>query len=230
MDSNETKRVNRAYELRKEKQWDKRYSWYKKWIIQALQERERVLLSMLNNTLGDLHDKRILDIGCGTGNTLIPFLLYGAKPKNCYGIDILEDRIKEARAKLPNMTFICCSAEDIPFEKDSFDLVTMFTCLSSVLDTNIRQKICTEAFSVLCPGGWIFVYDFTVSNPSNPDVKGVKLNELKAYFTECRYYSKRLTLLPPLARFVGSYSIFMCSALSVFPFLKMHRMTAFQKL
>lgn len=230
MNSNETKRVNRAYKLRKEKQWGKRYSWYKKWMIQALQERERVLLSMLKNTVGDLHDKRVLDIGCGTGTTLIPLLLYGVKAENCFGIDILEDRIKEARAKLPSMTFVCCSAEVIPFEKDSFDLVMMFTCLSSVLDNNIRRRICAEAFSVLRPGGWILVYDFTVSNPSNPDVKGVRLDELKAYFPGCKYYSKRLTLLPPLARFVGSYSMFMCSVLSVFPFLKMHRMTALQKL
>lgn len=229
MNSNEAERVKRVYQRREEKQWGKRYSLYQKGALHTLQERERVLLSMLKNTLGDLSDKRILDIGCGSGNTLIPFLLYGAKTENCFGIDILKDRIKKAKEKLPGMAFICCSAENIPLEKGSFDLVTMFTCLSSVWDTNIRLKICTEAFAMLRPGGWILVYDFTVSNPSNPDVKGVRLGELKASFPGCKYYSKKLTLLPPLARFVGSYSMFLCSVLSVFPFLRMHRMTAFQK-
>ena len=221
--------MKRVYQRREEKQWGKRYSWYEKGTLQSLQERERVLLSMLKNTVEDLSDKRILDIGCGSGNTLIPFLLYGAKTENCFGIDILEDRIKKAKEKLPGMTFICCSAENISLEKGSFDLVTMFTCLSSVLDNDIRRKICEEAFAMLRPGGWFLIYDFRVNNPSNPDVKGVKLGELKAYFPGCKYYSKKLTLLPPLARFVGLYSMFMCSVLSVFPFLKMHRMTAFQK-
>ena len=107
MDSNETERVKRAYDLREEKQWGKRYSLYHKGALHTLQERERVLLSMLKNTLGVLHDKRILDIGCGSGTTLIPFLLYGAKTENCFGVDILEDRIKEAKAKLPGITFVC---------------------------------------------------------------------------------------------------------------------------
>ena len=229
MNSNEAERVKRVYQHREEKQWRKRYSWYEKGTLQSLQERERVLLSMLKNTLGDLSDKRILDIGCGSGNTLIPFLLYGAKTENCFGVDILEDRIEAAKERLKGMTFACCSAEKIPFEKQTFDLVTMFTCLSSVLDNDIRRKICEEAFAMLRPGGWFLIYDFTVSNPSNPDVKGVRLGELKASFPGCKYYSKKLTLLPPLARFVGSYSMFLCSVLSVFPFSRMHRMTMFQK-
>ncbi|MHC4617640.1 MAG: class I SAM-dependent methyltransferase [Planctomycetota bacterium] len=229
MNSNEAERVKRAYQLRKEKQWWKRYSWYQKGTLQSLQERERVLLYMLKNTVGNLSDKRILDVGCGRGTMLIQLLLYGAKTESCFGIDILEDRINEAKAKLPGMTFICCSAEDIPLEKGTFDLVTMFTCLSSVLDSDIRRKICEEAFAMLRPGGWFLIYDFRVSNPSNPDVRGVRLGELKAYFPGRKYHSKKLTLLPPLARFIGSYSMFMCSVLSVFPFLKMHRMTIFQK-
>ncbi len=127
------------------------------------------------------------------------------------------------------MTFACCSAEDMPFEKGMFDLVTMFTCLSSVLDDNIRWKICEEAFAMLHPGGWVLIYDFRVNNPSNPDVKAVRLNEMKEYFPGCKCYSKSLTLLPPLARFVGAYSMTLCSVLSTFPFLRTHRMTIFQK-
>ncbi len=160
---------------------------------------------------------------------LIQLLLYGAKTENCFGIDILEDRIKEAKAKLHSMTFICCSAENISLEKGSFDLVTMFTCLSSVLDNDIRRRICEEAFAMLRPGGWLLVYDFRVNNPSNPDVKGVKLSELKAYFSGCKYHSKKLTLIPPLGRLIGRYSMTMCSILAIVPFLRTHRISVFQK-
>lgn len=229
MNSNEAERVKRVYQHREEKQWGKRYSWYQKGTLQVLQERERVLLYMLKNTVGNLSDKRILDVGCGRGAMLIQLLLYGAKTENCFGIDLLEDRIKEAKAKLPGMKFICCSAEDIPLEKGTFDLVTMFTCLSSVLDSDIRRKICEEVFAMLRPGGWFLIYDFRVNNPSNPDVKGVKFDELKTYFSGCKYYSKKLTLIPPLGRLIGRYSMTMCGILAIVPFLRTHRISVFQK-
>jgi len=225
----ERERILQAYQVRKEKGLQNCYSWHQKGTLHAIQERERVLLSMLKKTLIDLSDKRILDIGCGNGGTLVPFSLYGARSRNCFGVDILEDRIKAAKERLPSMNFVCCSAVNMPFERGAFDLVTMFTCLSSVLDNNIRRKICENALAMLRPARWVLVYDFRVNNPSNPDVKGVRLSELKGYFPGCKYYSKKLTLLPPLARLIGNYSMVLCSALSVFPFLRTHRMTVFQK-
>jgi len=126
----ESERVKRVYQARQEKGWEKRYSWYQGGTLQAFQERECVLLKMLERTLEVLGDKRILDIGCGSGNILIPFLLYGAKMENCFGVDILQDRIEAAKKRLPGMTFACCSGENIPFKKGIFDLFMMFTCLS----------------------------------------------------------------------------------------------------
>lgn len=225
MKENESERVCRAYENRKIKGWGKRYSWYEKGVLHRVQERERVLLLMLKDTVGNLSDKRILDIGCGYGNTLIPFLLYGAKIENCFGVDILEDRIESAKKRLPGMTFACCSAENIPFQKNTFDLVTMFTCLSSVLDNHIRWRICQEALAMLRPGGWVLNYDFRVNNPFSPDVKAVRLDELKEHFPGCKCYSKRLTLIPPLARTLGRYSVALCNILTLIPFLRTHRIS-----
>lgn len=229
MPQNESERVKQAYQKRKEKELDKRYSFFRRENLQILQERERVLLSMLNNTVGNLSNKQILDIGCGEGGTLLPFVLYGADPKRCFGIDILENHIETARQRLPNMTFECCSGDNIPFEKGTFDLVTMFTCLSSVLDNKIRSAICQETMAMLRPGGWVLIYDFRVNNPFNPDVKAVTLKELKQYFQCCKYYTKTLTLLPQLGRALGPYSMSLCSLLAKVPFLRTHRMTMFQK-
>jgi len=229
MAESESERIREAYEKRRSKGWGKRYSWYQRGTLLALQERERVLLSILQDTLCDLSDKRILDIGCGSGNTLIPFLFYGAKSENCFGVDILGDSIEVAKERLPGMTFAHCSAENIPFEKGIFDLVTMFTCLSSVLDNDIRRRICQQAFAMVRPSGWVLIYDFKVNNPFNPDVKAVRLGELKEYFLGCKCYSKKLTLLPPVGRMIGPYSMTIYNLLSVFPFLRTHRMTIFQK-
>jgi ubiquinone/menaquinone biosynthesis C-methylase UbiE len=178
---------------------------------------------------GVVSDKKVLDIGCGKGGTLLPLVLYGFSPEHCYGVDILPDRINEARRKFPSFHFECCSAENCSFEKDSFDLVMMFTCLSSILDESIREKVCRAAMNMLKPSGWVLIYDFIVNNPSNPDVKAVTLSQLKQIFDGYNLYSKKLTLLPPLGRILGRYSYGLCSICSWIPFLQTHRMTLFQK-
>lgn len=230
MTANENDRVRRAYQKRKAKGYNYRYSLFNKAFLQSVQERERVLLSMLARTLGTtLSGKSVLDIGCGTGGTLLPMLQYGFEPEACFGIDILPDRIAAARKRLPNVTFEYCSAERIPFEEGSFDLATMFTCLSSILSDSVRAEVCRESIRVLKPGGWVLIYDFRVNNPFNPDVRAVGLKELKRYYSGCRYITRTLTLLPMLGRIVAKCSPALCSLLSLCPFLRTHRMTMFQK-
>jgi SAM-dependent methyltransferase len=198
--------------------------------LQVIQERERVLLRMLKKFVGvSVTDKRVLDIGCGTGGTLLPMLYYGFQPENCFGVDLLNDRIVKARRRLPNMTFACCSAENIPFEKGTFDLVMMFTCLSSVLDNGIRRRICEESIAMLRPGGSVLIYDMRVNNPFNKGVRAVTLHELKGYFSGLKFSSKTLTLVPQLGRLIGPYSMTLCSILAFVPFLRTHRVTTFQK-
>jgi len=226
----EHERVTKAYQRRSDGELSSRYCLFNRGNLQHLQERERVLLRMLKKCFGgSVRERRVLDIGCGRGGTLLPMLLYRFKPQNCFGVDILEDRIADARTLLPNVTFACCSAEAIPFEKETFDLVTMFTCLSSVLDKEIRAKICRQAIEMLRPGGWVLIYDFRVDNPSNPDVSAVRLSELKGHFPGMNCSSRTLTLLPPLARLTGRYSPSLCGILALVPFLRTHRMTIFQK-
>lgn len=230
MASDESERIKRVYQKYKEKGIGARYSLFQKGSLQVIQERERVLLKMLKKSIGtSVAENRVLDIGCGSGGTLLPMLFYGFQPENCFGIDLLEDRIAEARRRLPNMTFTCCSAENIPFEKGTFDLVTMFTCLSSVLDNNIRRRICQQALAMLRPGGWVLIYDFRVNNPFNKNVCAVTLRELKGYFPALKSVSRTLTLLPQMGRFIGQYSMTMCGFLALMPFLRTHRMTIFQK-
>lgn len=226
----ENDRVRRAYEKRKAQGLDQRYCSFNKGFLQSVQERERVLLSMLARTLGtQLSGKSVLDIGCGIGATLLPMVQYGFEPQCCFGIDILQDRIAAARQRLPNITFQCCSAQQMPFTENSFDLATMFTCLSSILSDSVRAEVCRESMRVVKPGGWVLSYDFRVNNPFNADVRAVTLKELRRYYPGCRYITKTLTLLPMLGRMVGKYCPALCSLLSLCPALRTHRMTMFQK-
>ena len=48
-----------------------------------------------------LEGRKIADIGCGTGNWLLEFIQWGAKPENLFGIDLNSPRIGEARHEFP---------------------------------------------------------------------------------------------------------------------------------
>lgn len=227
---NEAQRVHAAYEKRKRNRMGNVYSFFNKAYLQMYQQRERVLLSMLERAFGTkVADKRVLDIGCGMGGTLLPMLLYGFNAENCFGVDILPERIEIAQNRFPLMTFECASAESNTFPRQTFDLVVLFTCLSSILSDRVRKNVCQAAEQMLKPDGWILVYDFVVNNPRNPDVRAVTSSQLRSLFEKCSCVkSKKLTLVPPLARLICRFSYLSVSILSCIPFLQTHRMSLFQ--
>jgi ubiquinone/menaquinone biosynthesis C-methylase UbiE len=59
---------------------------------------------------------------------------YGARPENLYGIDLLDERIEEAKRLSPNIDFRCGNAEELPYEDGLFDIVIQFTVFTSILD------------------------------------------------------------------------------------------------
>src|SRR5687767_6228526 len=71
-----------------------------------LRERARAVGKMLGGAgLLPLSCSRVLEIGCGTGQVLAGLTEWGALPENLHGIDLLPDRIEEARRRFPAMQF-----------------------------------------------------------------------------------------------------------------------------
>jgi tellurite methyltransferase len=106
------------------------------------------------------HCRNVLDIGCGGGRNLHYFLKNNYK---VFGIDQSPDAINLVRALSaalvstnPPENFIIGSAEDLPFQDGSFDLVISSAVLHFAKDKTHFDAMVKEAFRVLKPGGYFF--------------------------------------------------------------------------
>ena len=163
------------------------------------------------------------------GGVLREFIKYGAKPKYLYGIDLLDDRIEIAKDISPNINFKCGDASNLPYEDEYFDIVVQFTVFTSVLKKEIKKDIDKEMLRVLKKEGIILWYDFSYNNPKNPDVKGIKKKEVVNLFPNCKFTFKRVTLAPPIVRFIAPRSWLLCYLLEKLSFLCTHYLVIIRK-
>jgi ubiquinone/menaquinone biosynthesis C-methylase UbiE len=174
----------------------------------ATQERERKLLRKLA-AYGyvTLQDSRLLEIGCGTGNWLGDFVRWGVRPENICGIDLLPERVAVAREFSPRgITLACGNAARLELKSGSCDLVLQSTVFTSILDQELKRQMAREMLRVVAPSGLIIWYDFFLNNPRNPDVRGVGKAEICRLFPACEIDLEKLTLAPPIARFLAPRS------------------------
>jgi SAM-dependent methyltransferase len=101
---------------------------------------------------GGLDIQRVLDVGCGGGQEMIPFCRLGAA---CIGIDILPASASFGRDMFRTyhpggrVLFATAMAEQLPFADDTFDLVL---CRVAIPYTDNRRAM-AEIGRVLRPGG-----------------------------------------------------------------------------
>lgn len=226
----EADRIKNVYETRKERVPADLYSFFNPANLFIVQGRDRAMLeAFTKNGIRQLENKKILDIGCGRGNELRNLVRYGAAPENLYGFDLLPDRIEAARALSPNIDFRCGNAVALPYEHESFDLVMQMTVFTSILEGNMKQQVAAEMIRVLKPNGIILWYDYHMNNPKNPDVRGVRKEEIYRLFPDCDIYLRRITLAPPLARAIAPYSWLLCHILEKLPLLRTHYLGIIKK-
>jgi ubiquinone/menaquinone biosynthesis C-methylase UbiE len=220
-------RLRREYEDRKRRfAHSDVYSWFNTANLFNIQQRQRDLLAALKNEgLNDLSSLRILEMGCGGGGVLTEILSFGATPSNLYGVDLLSDRLCHAHQSLPVSHFANANGQDLPFPAQSFDLVMQFTALSSILDPDLRQRICADMLRVLKPGGMILWYDFWL-NPTNHQTHGIRPAEIRQLFPDCRFHFQRITLAPPIARRLVPVSWLLCAFLEKLKIFNTHYLVA----
>jgi ubiquinone/menaquinone biosynthesis C-methylase UbiE len=167
-----------------------------------------------------LGDKRILDVGCGSGDELRRLRARGAQPELCHGVDLLPDRIEAAAAADPDMTFVCADAQQLPYEDGSFDLVTAHVVFSSMVDRSVAHAVAREIARVLAPSGVIVWRDFRYPNPWNSNLRGYSRRAIRNLFPDFSVTSFGLAPLPPLARLFGRASRILMPLVGAIPLLR----------
>lgn len=103
--------------------------------------------------------QRLLDIGCGSGQTAIPASRMGHKVT---GLDIAENLIEHADevAKLEGLDarFDVGDAENLPYEDNSYDVVIS---MIGAMFAPRPEKVVSEIARVLRPGGKLYMANWT---------------------------------------------------------------------
>jgi ubiquinone/menaquinone biosynthesis C-methylase UbiE len=213
----EVKRIRSVYERRARRGADERYSPFEPAHLYHAQALDRALVRALQREgVRSLAGMRILDVGCGGGSWLAGLTRFGADVDGLVGVDLREEALNASQIQP-----LTASADLLPFQSASFDMVCQLTMLSSVLDTTMRRRIAVEMLRVLKPQGILVWYDFTV-NPLNRDVKGVRPKQLRALFPEARLRVERVTLAPPITRLLAGHAWPVCQLLELAPPLRTH--------
>ena len=227
----EEARLTSVYARRKAEIPTQRYSYFNPANLLSIQERERRVLALLaRHTKVSLGEMKILEVGCGTGLWLREFIKWGANPENIVGLDLLPDRVEECRRLCPSgVTVRCSNASSIEVPEDSFDLILQSTVFSSVLNTTTKQQMADEMLRLLRDDGIILWYDFFVNNPNNADVRGINRHEIRALFPRSNVTYERITLAPPLARFLAPHASLLCDCLARLRILDTHLLAVISK-
>ncbi|MFQ6026781.1 MAG: class I SAM-dependent methyltransferase [Dehalococcoidia bacterium] len=176
------------------------------------------------NSADSMTAMRVLDFGCGTGETL-RFLRREGFEGSLEGCDVSHRMLEEAAARWdcgPRPDLHLSGVSDTSFEENSFDLVIACSVFHHIPSSD-RGRVISEILRMLKPGGRLVVFEH---NPINPltrwvvkrtpidrDVVLIKAKAIQAAMEEVGlgpirtnyllFFPPRLTWLAPVERLLG---------------------------
>ena len=121
------------------------------------------LLNMMNPSI----NQKLIDVACGTGDIPKLYLNYVNNSSKITCVDPNKGMIKMGKKKLSkfkNLNWIVAPAEKLPVPSDSFDFYTISFGLRNTKDLN---KVLSESYRVLKPGGRFLCLEFSKIQNSN---------------------------------------------------------------
>jgi ubiquinone/menaquinone biosynthesis C-methylase UbiE len=133
---------------------------FQKYAARATTSRKNIDNEVRNefvNVLGDCSLGRVLDVGCGAGYDLLPFV--EIKNAHGFGVDISENLGEVSREFIEptgfssRVSFSRCDGRSLPFANESFDVVLCMVALPYMNNANTISEIAR----VLRPEGFFFL-------------------------------------------------------------------------
>lgn len=217
MNNQEVERIRTVYA-----RWEPTYDVDNIGYLTLLDERDVHLKRLLRGLPKPLAQCRVLDVGCGYGSLLDLFHEQGVPSDGLFGIDLLPNRIAIARKNYPAFTLNEGNAEQIDFPDRWFDVVTVFTVFSSILDQGMAENVARSIARVVASHGTIVWYDMRYPNPWNRNIRPMTKSRIRELFPSFELQLKSLTVLPPLARHLGRRTDSIYPLLARMPMLHSH--------
>lgn len=183
-----------------------------------LEARRQTLKSLLR-TRRDSH--RVLEVGCGSGGVMAELGDLLGPQVAITGVDLLMDRLLTASER--GHVVLRADGRALPFRDKSFDLVAVFTVFSSILDPQVQAALSAEIVRVLSDTGAVLWYDLRLPSP-NRSVRPLSKSDVGRLFPTLHGDLTATTLLPPLARRLGSLDGHLVPLLTRVPPLRSHLM------
>lgn len=117
--------------------------------------RLEVLERALRAAAVDPRDRRVLDVGCGTGFFTAWYLGRGAQVT---GVDIAPTSVERLRARFPAARFVLADVSEAALE-GSFDVVNAFDVLYHIVDDGRWEAAVRRLGEAVTPGGTLLVTD-----------------------------------------------------------------------
>lgn len=112
---------------------------------------------MMISMIPDIKDKKVLMLGCGTGEEKL--ILEKYSPKKLVGLDLSEKSIAIAKKSYPDCEFHVGNMLNLPFKDEEFDFIYSSLAISHIED---KDKVFKEIKRVLSPHGTLL---FSVGHP-----------------------------------------------------------------
>ncbi len=150
-----------------------------------------------------LRAARILDVGCGSGWWLARLADDPQVSATLEGLELLPERQAAAAERVPDATITLGDARRLPYGNRRFDVVTMFTVLSSLASVADALAAFGEALRVVGPSGVLLVWEPRLPNPLNRHTLSITGGMLREAAGDRRVALRTTTVLPPVARRLG---------------------------
>jgi ubiquinone/menaquinone biosynthesis C-methylase UbiE len=133
---------------------------------------------------------KALDVACGTGQSTRALNTLAEK---VIGVDLSEEMLAFAKQEnaITNISYLQSSAEVLPFENETFDLITV----SLAFHWFERSKFLAEANRVLKSNGWLVIYNnnFAAMMKENPEFEPFVKNIYATHYPQPTRNSEPIT-------------------------------------